>query len=245
MLYLFLAFFIDWIVTLVVSGGFELFGIADQYRVEITSISAVITSLILLCFYFKDKGKEVWLKQKKGGIKEGILVAILAFATGVGLNIFLLSSELVDSSMSYQVTAEQMYQSSKWIQVLGLGILIPIKEELIYRVMLYRRLRERLSVIISMLISAAFFGIYHGNIVQLIYAFAMALFLAYVYEVFRGMWAPILFHIVANLASICMTALNGYGIILGNPIIAVIFLICFAAISSGIVYNLRKLRMES
>ena len=51
---------------------------------------------------------------------------------------------------------------------------------------------------VAVMISALLFGLYHGNLVQGIYAFIMGCLLALVYEWTGSFVAPVLFHMIAN-----------------------------------------------
>lgn len=86
--------------------------------------------------------------------------------------------------------------------VLELVILSPILEEVVFRGFLYRYLRRRLPLSGAMLISAAAFGIYHWNLTQGIYAFAMGMLLAWSLEHYQTMKAPVVVHMAANLAAL-------------------------------------------
>jgi len=46
------------------------------------------------------------------------------------------------------------------------------------------------------------FGLYHGNVVQGMYAFVMAVMLAWVYEYSGQLLAPVLVHGISNLTSV-------------------------------------------
>ena len=61
-------------------------------------------------------------------------------------------------------------------------------------------------------VSAALFALYHGNIVQLVYAFPMGLLLAWSYERWGNLSAPVLRHIGANLVGILETVISGLSI---------------------------------
>ncbi len=88
------------------------------------------------------------------------------------------------------------------MQLLGPGLLVPLTEELIFRGLLYGRMRTRLQMKQAVLLSALLFAFYHGNPVQILYAFPMALLLAILYERGESLIYPILFHMGANLTAI-------------------------------------------
>ena len=66
--------------------------------------------------------------------------------------------------------------------VLSHGHCRPLSEELLFRGILFERLRMALPFFWAALGSAAFFGLVHGNWAQGIYATLMGLILAWLYE---------------------------------------------------------------
>lgn len=78
-------------------------------------------------------------------------------------------------------------------------ILGPSAEEMIFRGMTYRRARGYLGPVWGALISAALFGLYHGNMVQFVYSFLMGLLFAVFCEKSGGILVPVLAHGAANL----------------------------------------------
>lgn len=105
---------------------------------------------------------------------------------------------------------EQLLASQLAVQILGLGILVPIAEELIFRGLLYGRIRRMLPMWASVLAASAIFALYHGNMIQILFAFPMAIILSLLYE--KGKWLgyPVLFHMGVNLTTVVLGAL-GYG----------------------------------
>ena len=108
-------------------------------------------------------------------------------------------------SPAYEEAKKAIYTPPVLMQIGAAGILIPIAEEFIFRGLCFAALRDRLSFLKSALISAALFGIYHGNLPQGVYAFIIGIALAWLYEVSHTLLAPILLHISANLLSLLIT----------------------------------------
>jgi len=89
-----------------------------------------------------------------------------------------------------------------WDLYLGMllvaGVLAPMVEELAFRGLLYRWLRERLGIWIAAFGSAIGFSVLHG-IPGLIPAIAvLGLVLAWIYEITGTIWAPIIVHGLYN-----------------------------------------------
>ena len=104
-------------------------------------------------------------------------------------------------------TQEQLLASQLAVQIIGLGILVPVAEELIFRGLLYARIRRMLPVWASVLTASVIFALYHGNMIQILFAFPMAIILTLLYE--KGKWIsyPILFHMGVNLTTVVLGAL--------------------------------------
>ncbi len=113
----------------------------------------------------------------------------------------------VDFFASFNELSDVVYSGSIWIQLLASSVAAPLVEEFLFRGLLYKRIRTYMKMVPSMLISAFVFGVIHGNMVQFAYAFFIGLFLAYVYEKYKTIWAPVIFHAGANMISVIITSL--------------------------------------
>lgn len=97
---------------------------------------------------------------------------------------------------------ELLFAGDYLVQILGLGVVVPLSEELIFRGLTYRRMRRLFSVRTAVILSALLFAVYHGNVVQMLFAFPMAVALAMVFERGKLFVFPLLFHMGANLTAI-------------------------------------------
>ena len=103
---------------------------------------------------------------------------------------------------------EQLFAGQVMVQLLGLGVLVPLAEELIFRGLIYTRIRKRIPAGAAIFFSALLFALFHGNVIQMIFAFPLALILAWLYE--RSGWfaCPLAFHMGANLTAIVLNLLS-------------------------------------
>ena len=81
----------------------------------------------------------------------------------------------------------------------AVGFFGPAVEELIMRGLLYQRLRAMMRPAAAMIWSALVFGVFHGNLVQGVYAFLIGLFFAWLMERTQRILVPMLGHMAANL----------------------------------------------
>ncbi len=192
----------DWTII----EGMSIGGALDS--AACTLIAAVIVLPFAIFWYRRDE------KTRKDAVPGGMRffgIALLCLLGGAVLNV--LFSALMDlmqiGRYFSNLTQEALLTSRLWVQILGPGLLVPVCEELIYRGLTYRRMRTRLKVWQAVLLSSLLFALIHGNVIQMLYAFPMAIILALLMEYGRSPAFPVLFHIGANLAAIFASLLFG------------------------------------
>lgn len=207
-----------------------------NHSTEITSASALLSLPFFIYMMRKDgQYRKMMIPESEntGRIPSWkyLYTVLLGIAAGIALNNILILSNLRSLSTSYQMTAEGLYSASVAVEIAGLGMIVPIVEECLYRGVIFRRLRDIMDVKKSILFSALIFAVVHGNIVQFLYAFIFGLLLSYVYETYESIKAPIFLHCAANLCSVALTEGNGYEWIFATPIrMGLITVLCaFAA----------------
>ncbi len=151
---------------------------------------------------------------KKISFKKSLLTITLAFSSSVSLNILFISLHLTESSETYNQVAAHQYGVILPVGLVLYGIVSPLAEEIVFRGIIYNRMKNiwmnfqdkhRGPVIVPMLLSSLLFGIYHGNIVQMLYGFLMGMLIAYVYEKCGHFLYAFLFHAAANSTIYMMT----------------------------------------
>ncbi len=98
----------------------------------------------------------------------------------------------------YGETMEGLLGSNLLLVLLYTLLVAPIVEELIFRGVTLYRAGKVLPFMGANLLQAMFFGIYHQNLIQGIYAFVMGYVLGLVYRRYRTIYAPIILHILIN-----------------------------------------------
>lgn len=103
----------------------------------------------------------------------------------------------------YSHLAAQSFENQNLFLLIAASVVLaPLSEELIFRGMMYRRIRNYLGIPAAVLLSAAAFGIYHTNVVQFIYATVLGILFALLYEKTGTLIVPVLCHAAANAAEI-------------------------------------------
>ena len=215
-----------------------------DHAVEVTAIASITTLPILIWMKSRDTKKEKAagiVPNKKAPLSKYFLVAGISIPFAVGFNNIITLSNLAEYSVSYQETAEALYTPALWVQILCLGIIVPITEEYMHRGLIYKRLRRDMSVKHAMVISAVLFGGAHGNIVQAIYGLLCGLLLAYLYEKYGSIKAPIFAHMVMNTVSCIITEIDGFTWMFTNLTRMAVITIGCAAVASTMFLFIRDI----
>lgn len=167
------------------------------------------------------------------------LAVILAASSSIGLNILLSLTGFVQTSAVYQDVARQQYGVIFGIGAVLFGLISPITEEIVFRGLLFNRMRRYYPVTAAIILSGVLFGVYHGNLVQGVYGTCMGILLAYTYERMRSFLIPCLFHAVANLMVYTLAQNAGLHAKFFNAAGCVI-LLTISAICIFVIEKLRK-----
>lgn len=132
-------------------------------------------------------------------LPDGLLTVAAGFTSSVGLNILFSLSGAAQQSEGYQSVAKDQYAVPLLVGILLYGIVSPLAEEVVFRGILFNRMRKDFPPGMAILLSGVLFGLYHGNMVQGIYGTLMGVLMAYLYERMGRFEIPCLFHMTANL----------------------------------------------
>ena len=145
-----------------------------------------------------DMSAEKYNKDKKCRVLSLFLTIIFATSSSLGLNILLALTGIVDTSANYQDVAKQQYGVVFGVGMILFGLISPITEEIVFRGLIFNRIRRYFPHAAAVIASGILFGIYHGNLVQGLYGGCMGILMAYLYERMHSFFIPCLFHATAN-----------------------------------------------
>lgn len=172
--------------------------------------------------------------RRKGSMT--VLTVVLALAASLGLNALLALTGLADSSRIYREVADKQYGVAFAVGLILYGLISPFAEEVVFRGVIYNRLRRYYGRTAGMIASGILFGVFHGNLVQGVYGACLGMLMAYLYEKSGEFRIPLLFHAAANLAVYTTARMEDVQAILFTPAGCVALL----AVSAGclsIVYR--------
>ena len=111
------------------------------------------------------------------------------------------------------------------VQIICSGICGPILEELVFRGIVYNKLKEFNKPMRAIILTSVIFGLFHNNIINAIYAFGVSFILIYLYEKYKNLKASIIMHIALNTTIILMLNLIIKNFIVFNIYLLVVSII--------------------
>lgn len=167
---------------------------------EMTAITSVLVSPIAIFLYRREIRIHQDCERRKGNKKEFLFIAVLGIAVSQTLTLLL---NLIGVTRYFSNDTQEALLGGKFVvQIVGSGIFAPIAEEVLFRGLIYQRMKRMAGIMWSILLSSVLFAVYHGNLIQMIYAFPMALVLCVVYEKCDTIKGPIVLHMAANLTAV-------------------------------------------
>ena len=202
-----------------------------------------ISCIILFSFWYRETFDKDFLSKSKKKFHLlqiiGIIFLVPATQFMSALLVSILSIFFPNWLIAYETLLENagLTEDISIIMMIYSVCLAPISEELIFRGVTMRIARKSFPFWIANIMQALFFGIFHLNILQGCYAFALGLFLGYVYEHSGSIYHAIFFHFLFNLWG---TTISGWLTTL-NPAFTGI-LICFGT-TIGMSVGLKLFRL--
>ena len=170
-------------------------------------VTFIALAVVFLIWYRKQKNKptpapfdEVFC------IRNTIIILIsgLAVQVTVSMCLNLILPLFPQTFERYSALIESIVGGSVIISVISTAVLAPIAEELIFRELMTKQLRQLFPFWLANIIQALAFGVYHMNIVQGIYAFFLGLLFGYVTYRMRSVWASIMLHGIVNASGLVL-----------------------------------------
>ena len=171
-------------------------------------ISSVLLLLFLRKFYQTDEtrrrlgylGKPHEKQTVTGGMWAA--AAVLGAASSQCFNDLLEMTGINGRFAGYAQEASQVYSGhSLLILAVVTGLLTPAAEELIFRGLIQKRIRDYLGTRWAVVLSALIFGLYHGYVSQVIFGVCVGIFLGLVLERTNQLLLVMVIHMVSNLWS--------------------------------------------
>ena len=230
------------LMSMLMTPVLDVFGIGareNTYNLWMNLANALATAgAFAACFGIWHKQMNFKAKRSIDGLSL-VPMAILAAASAVGMNGLLNLIELYRFSPTFQEISEIQFDTPVWLGIISYGILAPLGEEVVFRGVVYGQFKKVMKVPLAIVLSGLAFGLFHGNLVQAVYATVIGILLALVYELYGTLIAPMVFHGIANLFVYIMLDLTSFGGAFLTPAACIIFL-ALSAVSVVLMCKLQK-----
>ncbi|MBB5263836.1 hypothetical protein HNP82_000934 [Catenibacillus scindens] len=180
-----------------------------EATVPIYFASGLIALIPLALMMRSDRRGHMYVGDVRGKNIGALAYCLIAgILSSLAVSIFVTISQAGQVFDGYAEATGEILSQSLIMQVLSAGIVMPVVEEMIFRGLMYSRMKDFMTPRGALLLSSLIFGVYHGNVIQGIYGVVMGLLLVFVYEKYQTLAAPVLCHIGANAVSIVLQLLN-------------------------------------
>ncbi len=224
--------------------------ISGAVAMAVTALCDFIMLILFGLWYYFRESKYPFRPNYRKALRPANILAVcgIAFFGQFATSLVLAGFQILFPTVFRQY--EELAQSfnldtiTPLLMIFIVGLLGPLAEEMLFRGMIYAKLRRAFSVWPAAVISAVLFGLFHANWVQGIYAALFGVVLAYIYEKTQTIWGSCLLHVVFNSISYLVEWLMG--LIPGDSIAVGIVMLLFDLASAVLVILLmRRFRNET
>lgn len=175
-----------------------------NYINEANAVTFICTIPLLILYMHMDKKRKiksgVYKQEKRAGWYKYIILPVLGVAACVGGTFMIIVGGWELTGMNN--ISDGLFVGKPVIEMIALGILYPIVNELLYRGLLYNRLKEQMTKHMAAILVSFLVAFYSTSLVQGIYAFLMSVLCIYVYERYHSIFATILVSCGASIITV-------------------------------------------
>lgn len=180
----------------------------------ISGILALLTYWIVFLIRKKKFAQEV--KLRKIPVKGILAVLLMGITFNIVISTLLATIPFPDAWMeTYQQNSSVLTGGNEVISFLATVFMAPVLEEIVFRGLIYDRLKKGMPAVVAAIISSLAFGLMHGTIIWMMYAFVLGVVLVIVFERFHSLFANMLLHFGFNLTGMCLNHAQGMSEVAG------------------------------
>jgi len=190
----------------------------NQYMDEVTQLLleasmpiTILTGLLtvgIICLVFlcrkKKLAKELSFRKISGGTALSAALMGFGFNYVLGLLFLFLPEEWI---ASYAEASDAAFTGEFWIIAVAIVIMAPLVEEIVFRGLIYTRLKKGMPVAAAAVITAVWFGVMHGHPLWIAYAALFGLVMIWIFERTKSLFGSMAFHFGYNLLAAISMAL--------------------------------------
>lgn len=174
-----------------------------QRKIGDYSDYTIFLSALLALIYFgynMKREKTGIVKRLKSKINVQYLISCIIFAVSLAAIISTFLSILPTDEMfgKYGISDGTILSDSIVFRLITIAVMVPVVEEIIYRGLIYTRIRNEYRAYIAMIVSSLIFAVFTFSIKQGIYAFIMGMAYSLCNELSDDIRYPVFMHAVVN-----------------------------------------------
>lgn len=172
---------------------------------ELSALVVIISGILALFIYwliFVIRKKKLMSEVSLGAMDvRGILpVILLGVSFDIVITLLLIVVPFPQSWMdSYVTNSNTLVDGNVFVNWIAVVIMAPVVEEIVFRGLVYTRLKKGMPALAAAILSSMVFGVMHGTIIWFCYTFVFGMLLVWCYEKFQSLAANILLHMSFNL----------------------------------------------
>lgn len=216
--------------------------VLKNFNIQIPLLLTVIIIFPVMYLLLKNEWRSegFW----KTGRLNAAFIAICV-ASGICLNFFTIGAlnltKLTDLFPDYAELIDTVVGNNLALEILCVGLLIPFIEEVIFRGVVFSRLRKITKLPVAIIIQALLFALIHFNVLQSSYAFILGVVLGLALLWLGSVWASVAIHAAYNLTSLAIAYSIGENEVSTSMLIAMAVLgAAFSAIGLFTCYKHRE-----
>ena len=180
----------------------------------LSALASVVTIPVMYAIYKKDifraSGKKLNLKSEpRPGLGNSMLALFMGLSVSTVMNLLISITGI--SEWMYEMNPgryDMMSSLPLWGEFIVICLLAPVAEELLFRAVIFRRMRAFAGYTAAALVSAAIFGVVHMDLVTGLCAFVIGVVMAMLYEYTGSIFTSMFFHFGFNFYSIGIALLK-------------------------------------
>lgn len=130
-----------------------------------------------------------------------IVIISMAVSVAIQLIWFLYPSAMQQELIN---SAADTKSNGFFLDLLLTGLISPLIEEILFRGLIFLKLRKIMPVFAAALVTAALFGVLHGNWGYAIIAGIISLYFTFLLLRYDSLFAPIIAHVATNVLSVIL-----------------------------------------
>ena len=186
-------------------------GVAAQMTERAASLSLFSNLVTLLLLFLVFRLKRQTPEQAAGLYPASFSRLWPLLPLGAALNgLFTTLLSLLPTGMlaDYTAASSALLSETGLLPLLAVTLLAPATEEIVFRGLLYKNLSAGVPRVPAALITSALFGLFHGQILWMAYAFLLGLLLCLVCDWYGSTLGALLLHMAFNLSGGASAALS-------------------------------------